>query len=445
MAAGVGGFVIEDGPCDAVGELAADIRRRSESPPIIAIAPATLAASAWGDTPLAIPPAAAVASLRESIALRRVARAVARETRRAGCNALLAPSCDVPRVPTVDAFGRDASEVALAAAEWIDAAQAEGVLCIAGRFPGAGAVAQTESGAPTVRDSDDALYARDLVPFRAAIDAGVAGLLVAHVAYAALDASGVPAALSRIILERLLRTQLEFDGLAVADAALVGVPAAGRASAADLVAAGIDLVIRPLNVDVELRALMDAVQARALDPERVHQAARRRRLRAEMAGAPVAAPNATGDEVWLAETAERTVVVVRGRNVRLAVPIELAVAGASADRSSAIADAFAAGIGEAGGERSHVRRVRAPTPAVRTPLVVFVPPHPTDSGADAGGDRQAAALCAEAHRLGRETVVVWCGHPATELAMAGAALVLACWSPSEAMARAVGRWLLRRV
>ena len=69
----------------------------------------------------------------------------------------------------------DATLVSAAASEWVDAAQAEGVLCFAGHFPGAGRIIRTAFGMPTVRDSDDSLYATDLVPFRATIDAGVAG------------------------------------------------------------------------------------------------------------------------------------------------------------------------------------------------------------------------------------------------------------------------------
>jgi len=443
-AAGVASFVIESGPSDDIAELTAEIRQRTETAPIFAVAPSRFVLTSWRAKPPSLPPAAAVASLREAIAVRRVARAVAREARKAGCNAILAPSCDVPRSPSVDAFNREPTDVALAAAEWIDAAQAEGVLCIAGRFPGAGAIPQTDSGIPTIREGDDALYARDLVPFRAAIDAGVAGLLVAHVAYAALDASGTPAAASEVIVRRLLRTQLAFDGLAVADAAALATPTARHSSAAALVAAGIDLVVRPHNVDVELRALMDAVQSRALDRERVHEAAQRRLARAELAGTATE-PNVDDDAAWLDEAAERTIAVVRGRSVRAACPVEVAVPGATTELAGAIVTAFAAGIGDAGGDATGVRQVTTPSAVTRTPLIIAVPPRPGSAGAQPADDRRAAALCTEAARLGREAVVVWCGHPDVELAVAGAALVIACWSPTTPMIRAAARWLLRRV
>jgi beta-glucosidase-like glycosyl hydrolase len=441
VAAGVGGFVVEGGSRDAVAALAAAIRQHASDPPIIAIAPATLTATSWRDRPLALPPASAVASLRDVLAVRRVARALAREARAAGCNAILAPSCDVARMPRVDAFGREPSEVADAAAEWIDAAQAEGVLCFASAFPGGGQVTEVLTGVPTVRASDDSLYASDLVPFRAAFDAGVAGVVVAAASYTALDASGTPASLSRQILGRLLRAQLGFDGLAIADASLLASRWGHRVSAADLVGAGVDLVLRPVNVDVELRALIDAMEKGTLDRERVHEAAHRRRVRAEMAGVPGPEPNAaSGDQAWLDELGERTVSVIRGRSVRVADPVEVAVVGARADQAASVAAGLASGVGEAGGDASGVRRVLAPSAVVRTPLVVVVVPPAGVSTCE----QDVAALCGEARRLGRESVVVWCAHPAMSFAGDSAGLTIACWSPTVGMLRAAGRWLLRR-
>jgi beta-glucosidase-like glycosyl hydrolase len=439
VAAGVGGFVVEGGSRDAVAALAAAVREHASDAPIVAIAPATLTASGWRDRPLAIPPASAVASLRDVLVVRRVARALAREARAAGCNAILAPSCDVARVPRVDAFGREASQVADAAAEWIDAAQAEGVLCFASAFPGGGQVTEVLTGIPTVRASDDTLYASDLVPFRAAFDAGVAGVVVAEASYTALDASGTPASLSRQILGRLLRSQLGFDGLAIADASLLASRWGHRVGAADLVGAGVDLVLRPVNMDVELRALIDALEKGTLDRERVHEAAQRRRVRAEMAGVPGPEPNAANDHAWLDELGERVIAVIRGRSVRVADPVEVAVVGARPDQAAGVAAGIAIGVGE-GGDTSDVRRVFAPSAVVRTPLVVVVVP----SGGVSTCEQDVAALCDDARRLGRESVVVWCAHPAMSLAGDTAGLTIACWSPTAGMLRAAGRWLVRR-
>ena len=82
-------------------------------------------------------------------------------------------------------------------------------------------------------------------------------------------------------------------------------------------------------------------------------------------------------------------------------------------------------------------RLRTPE---RTPLVVVVVPPAGVSTSE----QDVAALCAEARRLGRESVVVWCAHPAMSFAGDTAGLTIACWSPTAGMLRAAGRWLLRR-
>jgi beta-glucosidase-like glycosyl hydrolase len=450
LAAGVGGFVIEGGRCSDVAALAAEIRGHADFAPLIAIDPLTLAAADWDVEPLELPPAGAVASLRDPLVIRRAAHIAAREARRAGCNAIFAPSCDVAVVPDADTFGKDATAVAAAVSEWVDAAQAEGVLCFAGSFPGAGRVARNALEMPTVRGGDDALYATDLVPFRAAIDAGVGGVVIANAKYTALDTSGAAAPLSRPILQSLLRGQLGFDGLAIADASSLAVQAGGRVAAAQMVAAGIDLVVRPANVDVELRALMDAVQAGRLDRERVHHAATRQRAKAEMAGAPASlVPRSSDDAAWLRDVGERAISVIRGRNLHVASPIEVAVVGVSLGPAAALASAFAAGIAEAGADGSSVRHVMTPSAVVRSPVVVLVT-SPAGGGStgrrpDDRAPADASSLCTEARRLGRESAVVWCGHPTHEPVVAAASLVVACWSPQPAMVRAAGRWLVRRV
>jgi len=450
LAAGVGGFLIEGGTCEGVAELAAAIRRDADVAPIIAITPSTLTGADWGTTPVALPPAGAIASLRDPLVIRRVAHITAREARRAGCNAVFAPPCDVAVAPNADAFGTDATIVASAATEWIDAAQAEGVLCFAGAFPGGGRIARTAFDMPTVRAVDDSLYATDLVPFRAAIDAGVAGVSIADARYPALDPTGTPAPLSRPILQTLLRGQLGFDGLAIADASSLATQMRARVSASELVTAGIDLVVRPANVDVELRSLMDAVQSGRLDGERVHDAVTRQRARAEMAGAPAALhQRATDDESWLGDVGERAISTVRGRSVHVTSPVEVAVAGAVGPDAAAMVAAFSAGLSDVAAPGSIVRHVTAPSALVRSALVVLVAP-PVSRGAaataiDVRSVDDAAALCGEARRLGRDSAAVWCAHPSHEVALPGAALVVACWTSSPAMLRAAGRWLVRRV
>jgi beta-glucosidase-like glycosyl hydrolase len=448
--AGVGGFVLDPMPVAGAGELTAFIRQRADEAPLLVIDPAALDEHHGDAVDFSLPPPAALASLRDTHAVRRAARVTARAVRRTGCNAILGPPCDVAGAPRTDAFSADPSAVALAASEWIDAAQSDGVLCVAGNFPGEGRVRDHLDAMPVVRVPEDALYASDLVPYRAVIDTGVAGVAMASAAYPVLEPSGMAAALSARIITRVLRGELGFEGLVVADSAVIETRAQRAVSARELVRAGVDLVLRTSRLDVDLRALLDGLQDGELDRERVHDAARRRRERAELAGAPLPI-DATlhEDSAWMDELAERTIAVVRGRAVRPEPPIEVVVVSESRVDRGAVVRSFADGIAQAGGDPAAVRHVHVPTASSRPPLVVIAVPSGRVAAPDLEtGGRIAAELASvgsAARRARRSIAVVWCGHPVAPPAAADADLVIACWNASASMLRAAGRWMMRRV
>jgi len=297
--------------------------------------------------------------------------------------------------------------------------------------------------------TEDSLYAIDLVPFRAAIDAGAAAVSMAAAAYPSLDARMEPAALSAVVIDRVLRQQLGFDGLVAADAALLERCVGRPVAACDLVAAGVDLVLHTDRLDADLRGLLDAVTDGRVDRERVHDAARRRRERAELAGAPAPPDARREDEAWLDELAERTIAVVCGRAVRIGAPVDVVVASDRRVDRAPMVQSFADGVAQAGGDPAGVRHVHTVGPSPRSALVIVaamttrtVPSGPASAG---HVPRELAAVCADARQSRREIAVVWCGHPDTTPASLDADLLVACWTASDAMLRAAGRWMMRRV
>ena len=102
------------------------------------------------------------------------------------------------------------------AVEWVDACQAEGVLGCGEHFPGLGRiVGASDDEMQAIAADRDTLHNADLAPFRALIDRGVASMMMASVAYPALDPSRLPASQSREIVQWLLRQQLRFDGMLI--------------------------------------------------------------------------------------------------------------------------------------------------------------------------------------------------------------------------------------
>lgn len=149
------------------------------------------------------------------------AATVAAELRDVGVNFNFAPVCDVPVHPedTVigdRAFSSNPIQAALLAAEYIRGAQPT-VLCCAKHFPGHGGVGvDSHQALPTFTGTRHEL-APHLQPFRSTIAAGVAAIMVGHIAVPALDNSGTPATLSPAITTSLLREELNFRGLVVTD------------------------------------------------------------------------------------------------------------------------------------------------------------------------------------------------------------------------------------
>ena len=99
----------------------------------------------------------------------------------------------------------------------VAAYRAQHVFSAVEHFPGLGATDQsTEEGPATVGLDLDELRARDLIPFEAAIDAGVPAVVICHALYPINDFT-VPASLSRSIATGLLRRELGFTGVAITD------------------------------------------------------------------------------------------------------------------------------------------------------------------------------------------------------------------------------------
>ncbi|MGH1565021.1 glycoside hydrolase family 3 protein [Mumia sp. DW29H23] len=220
-----------------------------------------------------------------------VARAIGAELKAGGLWLDLAPDADInsnPRNPVIGtrSFGADPALVARHTAAWVRGLQEQGVAACVKHFPGHGDTATDSHLALPRVDADLAtLRARELVPFVAAIEAGVATVMTSHIVLGALDPDR-PATLSPAILTGLLREELGFDGVIVTDAldmagasAAIGIPAAAVASlvaGADLLCIGPSLRGRGADdvLDV-VDAIVAAVADGTLPADRLLDAAAR--------------------------------------------------------------------------------------------------------------------------------------------------------------------------
>jgi beta-N-acetylhexosaminidase len=140
------------------------------------------------------------------------ARAGGRQLRRDGVGVVLAPVLDVA-MPGGALAGRaypgGPTRVARLGAAAVRGYRAAGVAATAKHFPGLGAATRNTDDAPVTTTAD-------LVPFRAAIRAGVPLVMVSHARYPALDRRHI-ASQSPAIISRLLRGRLGFRGAVITD------------------------------------------------------------------------------------------------------------------------------------------------------------------------------------------------------------------------------------
>lgn len=181
----------------------------------------------------------------------RAARIVARELRSVGVNCNLAPVFDVNSNPDnpvigVRSFGDDPRAAAPRALAFARATAEEGVLPCAKHFPGHGDTAvDSHLGLPCVTKTRQELEACELLPFRAAVEAGLPAIMSSHILFPALEPQKIPATMSRRILTDLLRGELGHQGLILSDCMEMDAIARYYGSvngAVAAVGAGVDLV-----------------------------------------------------------------------------------------------------------------------------------------------------------------------------------------------------------
>jgi beta-N-acetylhexosaminidase len=146
----------------------------------------------------------------------------ARELGRIGVNMNMAPVLDVlpPKGASVmeeRSFGRDPDHVSRMGAAVIRHLQDQNIMAVAKHFPGIGrTVLDSHKDLPDLDTDARSLAAIDRVPFQAAVDCGVAGIMLSHIRYRALDPEW-PASLSPAIAEGILRRQMAYNGLVLTD------------------------------------------------------------------------------------------------------------------------------------------------------------------------------------------------------------------------------------
>src|SRR5215475_8412236 len=241
---------------------------------------------------------------------RRAGELTGREARAMGIQQIYAPVSDVNNnaanpVINVRSYGENPVDVSRFVAAFVGGAQHAGVIATAKHFPGHGDTAiDSHRGLPEIDVTRERLNSIELVPFRAAVNAGVGAVMTGHIGLPLIDPteikplpkdlklkpidtnedgeivsskSTMPTTLSPV-MHGILRNDLHFDGLIVTDAmSMSGLTLYFTQEEASVraIEAGADLLLKPADPEAAFRGVHEAVKKGRLKEERIDQSVRK--------------------------------------------------------------------------------------------------------------------------------------------------------------------------
>ena len=279
----VGGIIVSVGsPLD----VAAKLNRLQQRSPL----PLLVGSDFEGGTSLRLnggtlfPPNMGVGATGSDSAAYDIGRITALEGRAVGVHLAFAPVADVnnnPANPIINtrAFGEDPADVGRMVAAEVRGLQQHGMLATAKHFPGHGDTGtDSHLALPVIGSTWARLDSVELVPFRAAIAAGVDVVMSAHIALPGIDAGQLrPGTVAPNILTGILRDSLGFHGMIVTDALnMAGVADAyGAEAGVRAFLAGADLLLQPADPRAAIDAMLRAVERGEITEARLDASVRR--------------------------------------------------------------------------------------------------------------------------------------------------------------------------
>ncbi|WP_235925671.1 glycoside hydrolase family 3 N-terminal domain-containing protein [Pontibacter burrus] len=202
-------------------------------------------------------------------------REIALKMKRLGVNVSFSPVLDVnvnAANPVIGnrSFGESKEEVTKRGIAYIKGLQDHGVIAVAKHFPGHGDT-DTDShlALPVIKHDIKRLTEVELYPFKKSFDAGVMGVMVAHLYLPTIDSTkNLATTLSKPLVTGLLKEKMKYKGLVFTDALnMKGVANYYKPGEVDLKAlmAGNDVLLFPEDVQTAVNKIKEAINAGEID------------------------------------------------------------------------------------------------------------------------------------------------------------------------------------
>jgi len=300
---GIGGVIVSVGSPSEVAVKLNDLQNHSEYPLLVGADLETGAGFRFGggvDGPTNIvlggatmfPSLMAFGATGDPELAYELGRITGLEAKAVGVHVPFAPVLDVNNNPenpiiSIRSFGEDPTEVAKMGVSFVRGIQDNGSIATGKHFPGHGDTEiDSHIALPVFEHDNQRLEGIELVPFQAAIDAGMRAIMTAHIAVPGLSNNRLPATLTEEVLTDLLRAQLGFEGIVFTDA--MDMAAVDRAfpsgeASVRAILAGADVILMPRDVGEAIGAIADAVRSNRIEEERIERSVSKLlRLKEEM-------------------------------------------------------------------------------------------------------------------------------------------------------------------
>ena len=231
------------------------------------------------------PWAITLGAIQDKKLITEMAAKIAEDAKRMGVNWDFAPVVDVntnPENPIIGnrSFGSDVDNVVKSALAYSDGLQHNNILAAIKHFPGHGDT-DTDShlDLPVVSHNLNRLHETELAPFKAMMNKGIGGVMIAHLYVPALEKEkGVPASVSKSIITGLLKEKLGYKGLIITDALNMGAVAKRyRPGELDALAfkAGNDIMLFSDGVKEGKRLIQQAINKGEISQSRVEESVKK--------------------------------------------------------------------------------------------------------------------------------------------------------------------------
>ena len=220
---GVGGVIVMQGGPGRQRQLINRLQQASTLPLLVG------QDAEWGqamrlDSTYKFPTSLTIGAVQDLALVGKLGEALAYESHKTGVHMSFSPVLDVntnPNNPIIGArsFGSNADEVSKRGTALIQGMEGAGVLACGKHFPGHGDTqSDSHKTLPIVDRTVDELKAVEWIPFKEALQNGVASMMIAHLNIPSLEPTGKPTSLSSKVIDDVLRKEWGYNGLILTDA-----------------------------------------------------------------------------------------------------------------------------------------------------------------------------------------------------------------------------------